>query len=111
MLKADDDCFKCKHCGKLPDNGMDVRLIEILNDMAIQADDINSAYRCPVHNANVGGVENSTHVRGVAVDVDASEYGVDFIANMAAASGADGIGRYYTSKFVHIDTRGEWARW
>jgi uncharacterized protein YcbK (DUF882 family) len=30
---------------------------------------INSGYRCPNHNAEVGGEENSLHMKGVATDI------------------------------------------
>lgn len=30
---------------------------------------VNSGYRCPLHNAAVGGVANSQHMRGEAADV------------------------------------------
>ena len=32
---------------------------------------VNSGYRCPRHNAAVGGVHNSQHMRGEAADVSA----------------------------------------
>ena len=32
---------------------------------------VNSGYRCPRHNAAVGGVPNSQHMRGEAADVSA----------------------------------------
>lgn len=30
---------------------------------------INSGYRCPVRNKDVGGVDRSSHLRGLAVDI------------------------------------------
>ena len=30
---------------------------------------VNSGYRCPKHNAEVGGVKNSQHMKGEAADV------------------------------------------
>ena len=30
---------------------------------------INSGYRCPTHNRNVGGVSNSRHTKGEAADI------------------------------------------
>ena len=30
---------------------------------------VNSGYRCPIHNAAVGGVANSQHLRGEAADL------------------------------------------
>ena len=111
MLYKDDDCFRCKCCGELPPNGMFQSLIDVLNKIGVQAEQINSAYRCPAHNAEVGGVPDSQHVQGCASDVDATDYGVDTLADLAEKAGADGIGKYYDDNFVHIDTRGEYARW
>ena len=111
MLEKDDDCFKCKCCGMLPENGMADKLIEVLNEMGVTREEVNSAYRCPGHNAEVGGVPNSFHVQGCAADIDASTFGVDGWALLAEQAGADGIGKYYNANFVHVDTRGEKARW
>ena len=112
MLTKTDDCFRCRHCNALPENGMDDRLIKLLNDMGIMAPEINSAYRCEEHNAAVGGVPNSFHVQGIAADIDASAHeSVDALAELAEKHGADGIGKYYSQNFVHIDTRQYEARW
>ena len=111
MLTRFDDCFSCHCCGKLPEGGMDEKLIHVLNEMDVQEEEVNSGYRCPKHNAEVGGVPNSFHVQGCAADIDASNYGVDVLAGLAESCGADGIGKYYDACFVHTDTRGEKARW
>lgn len=111
MLNKNDDCFRCHHCGELPLAGMDDRLIDVLNKLSVEPDEINSAYRCPEHNAAVGGVPDSQHVLGCAADIDATLRGVDELAIQAEIAGADGIGKYYGDCFVHIDTRGEQARW
>lgn len=111
MLSITDNCFKCKCCGELPTDGMDPRLIDVLNTIGVYEDEINSAYRCPEHNAEVGGVPDSQHVAGTAADVDATRWGVEGLALLAEQAGADGIGKYEGDGFVHIDTRGEEARW
>lgn len=64
------------------------------------------AYRCPEHNAEVGGVPDSQHVQGLAMDVLVPEgMTVDELADHAIAVGFDGIGRYYDDGFVHCDVR------
>ena len=105
MLNQNDDCFRCRCCGGLPEGGMDQALIDVLNEAGIEADEINCGYRCPEHNAEVGGVENSQHVDGTAADVDASRFGVEALACKFEALGADGVGRYPDDNFVHVDTR------
>ena len=116
MLNGYDDCFKCHCCQGLPDGGIDPKLVDLLNDADISANDINCAYRCPEHNAEVGGVPNSQHVDGTAADVDASNYGsVELLAQLFENLEADGVGRYFNDGFVHVDVRsgriGEKFRW
>jgi len=113
-----DGEMACKCCSCLPDAGMDQRLYELLDDMREKAGvplTINCAYRCPVHNAEVGGVPNSQHVDGTAADIDASDIGVEQLAQIAEACGADGVGRYPEQLFVHVDVRsgrvGDGYRW
>ena len=111
MFTTTSDCFKCKCCGELPPGGMDQRLVDVLNKIGLTDEEINCGYRCPSHNAEVGGVSNSQHLFGIAADCDASKFGVDELAQKAEECGADGIGKYPSSNFVHVDTRGYTARW
>jgi len=63
--------FKCPCCGKGPqemDRAM-VRALDNARDKANIPFVVTSAYRCPDHNAEVGGVASSAHVRGYAVDI------------------------------------------
>ena len=67
---------------------------------------ISSGCRCPQHNADVGGVPNSQHVQGTAADLLIPDgWSVDSLADLAEELGADGVGRYYDSQFVHVDVR------
>ena len=111
MLTRFDDCFSCHCCGELPGGGMDEKLIEVLNRIGVISTEVTSGYRCPEHNAAVGGVADSQHVKGTAADIDAMRWSADDLATLAESYGADGIGKYYDDCFVHIDTRGEEARW
>ena len=72
---------------------------------------VNSGYRCPEHNAEVGGVSDSQHVLGTAADITYDGVDVDTLAEIAEECGADGIGKYYHQDFVHVDVRGYAARW
>lgn len=111
----DESEFRCHHCQQLPDGGMDTHLLDVLEEMRKDLGvplQINSGYRCPEHNAAVGGVPDSQHVQGVAADVQVPPgLTVKEVAAAAERAGADGIGYYYDDNFVHVDTRGYAARW
>lgn len=71
---------------------------------------VNSWYRPQHINHRVGGAKNSRHLFGDAVDISS-----DYLAPSTIYKMLDkihmhgGLGRYYS--FVHIDFRGEIARW
>lgn len=110
-----DDEFKCKCCGKLPPRGMKTLLIVLLQrlrDAVGKPLIINSGYRCPKHNKEVGGATHSQHVLGTAADVKVPPgLTVPQLAQIAAEVGFDGIGRYIRQGFIHVDVRGSKARW
>lgn len=99
----------CKHCGKNPEGGMNkvhMQKLNQLREMCGKPLIISSGYRCPVHNANVGGVPNSEHTKGCATDILVPDgMTVYELAKMAEDIGFDGIGKYPTSGFVHVDCR------
>ena len=70
---------------------------------------ISSGYRCPEHNAYIGGVHNSYHTKGIAADIYVKDMTSKELARMAEKVGFDGIGLY--KSFVHVDVRGYKARW
>jgi uncharacterized protein YcbK (DUF882 family) len=106
----------CHHCGELPENGIDERLQNVcdaIRESVGQPIVASCFYRCPYHNAETpGSVPNSYHVQGKAADLVCPDgVSVDELAAIAETCGADGIGKYYDSGFVHVDTRGYEARW
>lgn len=107
--------FKCKHCGKLPPGGIDKRLLIMLEELRKRIGNkpiiINSGYRCPTHNRNVGGAKNSQHLYGKAVDIRVkgmtpSELG-KYCDELFERDGV-GLGG---NVIVHVDTRGRRSRW
>lgn len=72
---------------------------------------INSGYRTPSHNAKVGGVKSSLHVKGQAADIVVSGVSPLTVAQYAEYLMPDrgGIGLY--TGFVHLDTRTSRGRW
>ena len=99
----------CHCCGQLPENGINPILLEKLDALreAIgKPIHVDCMYRCPSHNAEVGGVPNSQHLLGNAADVLVPDgWTVDSLADLAVQLGADGVGRYYNDGFVHVDVR------
>lgn len=73
---------------------------------------INSARRCAVHNANVGGAADSQHLNGKAADITHSKLSLLEllkIVETVATFKNGGIGVYET--FLHVDVRQGEARW
>jgi len=89
--------------------------LQFLRDYTGRPITINSAYRCPEHNAKVGGSKTSQHLLGKAADITiqslkpAEVYALieDLIDMGHMLQG--GLGLYDT--FVHIDIRKTKARW
>ncbi len=64
---------------------------------------INSAFRCPTHNAAVGGAPNSAHIHRVAIDLQPEEP-VYRLALLAEASGFfSGVIVYVDTNVLHLD--------
>lgn len=113
-----DDEFRCHCCGQLPDNGMDTNLINILDNIRERLGrpiTVLSGYRCPSMNESCGGCVNSQHLLGTACDITCENFNIDELAQLAEECQADGIGRYPSQEFVHVDTRsggvGDNYRW
>jgi uncharacterized protein YcbK (DUF882 family) len=105
----------CKDGTQYPDEWRKNRLIHLVNVFEfIRAECGNrpiivlSAYRTPSYNRKIGGVPNSQHIQGRALDLR-PPYGMtvdkfyDTIKSFAKMLSIGGIGKYPT--FVHIDTR------
>lgn len=105
--------FCCHHCGELPAEGIDTDLLVVLEDVRTHFGGkpvtVNSGYRCPDHNASVGGVEDSQHVEGKAADITVADTSPTEVHAYLDSRHEGGLGLYST--FVHIDVRGYRARW
>jgi len=106
--------FKCRHCGKLPAGMPAPKLLEKLEKLRERIGaplHIASGYRCPKHNAAVGGAQNSQHPKGTAADITVKTLGPGEVADAAEAvfGYRSGIGRY--PGFTHVDVRSSHARW
>lgn len=68
--------LSCHCCGRGVEK-ISPRLLELLEQLRANIGgplEISCAYRCPKHNAEVGGVPNSQHVLGTAADVQTPNY-------------------------------------
>ena len=117
--------FKLKefhsHDGAIMPNEVFVNVVELANNLQVLRDSVglpikvNSGYRSPEHNENIGGVKNSQHLYGKASDIkvtgmapkEVAETIISLIGEGKMKEG--GIGVYPT--FVHYDIRGTKARW
>lgn len=73
---------------------------------------VNSGYRDPFYNREVGSTDGSQHPRFTATDIRVPAIEPATIADVLEThpdAATFGIGRY--PSFVHIDTRGVRARW
>lgn len=89
-----------------------VTLLENIREAAGgKAITINSGYRSPEHNAAVGGVSNSQHVKGTAADIVVEDTDPLTVGQIAEhfLNKKGGIGVYQT--FTHVDTRTTRSRW
>lgn len=89
-----------------------VALLEDIREAAGgKAITINSGYRSPEHNAAVGGVSNSQHVKGTAADIVVDGTDPLTVGQIAEhyLNKKGGIGVYQT--FTHVDTRTTRSRW
>lgn len=104
----------CKCCGKIGPYPVNLKnLLDKLEKLRTLLDTpliITCAYRCPNHNAEVGGVPNSYHCQGMAADLWAYGKTIDELATAAEQVGFGGIGRYYGQQFLHVDI-GPQSRW
>lgn len=105
-------CPCCRSVGR----GIDPKLVKLLQELrdAWGRITITSGYRCPKHNAEVGGSEHSQHMLGRAADIvvermrDLDE--VRVVRDMARDLGATGtkvVCRKPGHGWLHLDVRDE----
>jgi len=106
--------FACHCCGEVR---VDMRLVDALQKLRDACGvpiRVVSGYRCPKHNAEVGGAKNSYHMRGMAADIEVGDWDVYRMALLAEQIGefrGGGLGIYPEQGFIHVDVRDARARW
>ncbi len=65
--------FNCRCCGKRIISANLVLKLDLARELAETSFVITSGYRYPKHNQEVGGVKDSAHVSGLAIDIAVSD--------------------------------------
>ena len=96
----------CRCCGVCKVTiGLMAKLQELRDEFGKPLN-LTSGYRCPEHNKKVGGVPNSYHLKGMAVDIDMSKIrGFDRykLISLVFSLGFTGVG--IDKEFIHIDVQ------
>lgn len=104
------DEFRCRHCKTLKLNvNLLLKLEELRSALGDKPMVINSGYRCPTHNASVGGIKNSEHLKGNAADIKVIGMHPFDVHKIADRMFAGGVGKYNT--FTHVDVGVNRYRW
>lgn len=108
--------FKCK-CGGNHDTKVDSDLVSKLEtlrtNLSCSKIVINSGYRCPTHDKNVGGSGSGPHCKGVAADIVCYDQNGNKISSKKVCCAAQDIGfngianidKTYTATHVDVDNR------
>lgn len=91
-----------------------INALEEMRSLAGRPIRIDSGYRDPARNKEVGGVSHSQHLVGNAADIaieGMTTYELYVLADQVEAFQHGGIGIYPGENFLHVDVRGIRARW
>ena len=66
---------------------------------------VTSGYRCPRYNQKIGGVVNSYHCIGLAVDIKVKDINLIELLEICENIDFSGIGFYEKKNFLHLDVR------
>ena len=105
--------FKCK-CGKCEFDTVDVKLLEILEDVRTHFKNpvrITSGCRCVTHNKAVGGSLGSKHLMGKASDIVVDKVHENEVYAYLDEKYNDTLGLGLYKGWVHVDSREHKARW
>lgn len=87
--------LRCRHCGRIRALREELESAESLRE-EVGLINVVSAYRCPEHNAAIGGAPNSQHPMGAAIDMN--------VPLVATWSRFAGVGRCW-DRALHGDRR------
>jgi uncharacterized protein YcbK (DUF882 family) len=98
----------CPCCGEFFFDQASFDAIQNLRSLLKRPIHLNSAHRCPIHNAKVGGAPLSMHKMRIAFDISLRGQALDLLLSQARSAGFKGFGFYAT--FLHVDL-GKARRW
>ena len=112
--------FDCKDGSEMPSEVLEnvkelAENLQIIRDLVCQPISINSAYRNPIYNKQIGGASRSLHLVGKASDITIQGMTPKEVHTLLSELMEDGtisqggLGLYNT--FVHYDIRKTRARW
>lgn len=105
------DEFACPHCGKADPDPDLINVLEDVREAFGRAVVVTSGYRCPEHNAAVGGAKHSRHLTNEAADIVVAGASTKAVGDYLESQYPDRYGLGVAHKFVHIDVRPKRARW
>lgn len=105
--------FACRcGCAQAPIDGALIVSLQALRDALKRPIRILSGYRCPAHNAAIGGATRSLHTQGKAADIQVVGMSARELYSAALLHGDfNGFGVDDERGFVHVDVREKTARW
>lgn len=83
--------------------------LQKLRDLVKKPIKINSGYRTPEYNKQIGGVGGSQHIEGKACDIVIKGYTPEQVKTLAKKVGFRGLGLY--DDFTHVDVRATASEW
>jgi len=102
MLHFKIDEFKCPCCGEVHMNQEFLDKLDMARHNAHVPFIITSGYRCQKHNKEIGGVPNSAHTKGYAVDIKTPNSPYRFVVLESLME--QGFNRFGIGKdFIHVD--------
>lgn len=113
-FKAEE--LQCKGTGQVKPNTELLAVLELIRQVFDKPVIITSGYRSPEHNKKVGGAPNSKHIQGIAADIVVKGVEPSSVYDLLDKTFPNyyGLGLYerdYTTGWVHVDVRGDKARW
>lgn len=104
--------FACKCCGEPGEiDPLLVDTLEALRGLVGRPIRINSGYRCPKHNARIGGSPKSQHMAGRAADIRVANMTGQQLYELAKEL-PEFRGLGVGGNYLHVDTRtGPRVRW